>query len=314
MSIPHISLEQWRALIAVVEAGGYAQAAESLFKSQSTVTYAVQKIESILDVKAFEVQGRKARLTPTGQLLYRRAKALLEEANGLEKTAKTLSAGWEAEIGIAVEILFPSWLLLDCFSKFGLESPHTRIELIESVMGGTSEALLKGEVQIAISPQIPPGFTGVSIMHMRFVPVANPDHALHKLDRKLTLRDLRKHRHLVVRDSGTKRTNKSPFMEAEQRWTVSSMSTSIQAAALGHGFAWFPEEKIRAELTEGRLKVLPMKDGQERFIDLYLIIADPEGAGPGTLRLAEIIKEAVKNACAIYIEQSGSKQHIPSFE
>ena len=35
---PRISLEQWRALQAVVEAGGYAQAAEALHKSQSTLT------------------------------------------------------------------------------------------------------------------------------------------------------------------------------------------------------------------------------------------------------------------------------------
>ena len=63
--------------MAVVDAGGYAQAAEQLHKSQSAVTYAVQKLESLLAVKAFEVQGRKAVLTPTGQLLYRRASALL---------------------------------------------------------------------------------------------------------------------------------------------------------------------------------------------------------------------------------------------
>ena len=48
---PRISLEQWRALQAVVDAGGYAQAAEMLHKSQSAVTYAVQKLESLLDVK-----------------------------------------------------------------------------------------------------------------------------------------------------------------------------------------------------------------------------------------------------------------------
>ena len=53
----HITLEQWRSLIAVVDAGGYAQAAEVLFKSQSAVTYAVQKIESLLGVKAFEIRG-----------------------------------------------------------------------------------------------------------------------------------------------------------------------------------------------------------------------------------------------------------------
>ena len=70
---PHISLDQWRALISVVEAGGYAQAGDTLNKSQSAIIYAVQKIESLLDIKGFEIQGRKALLTPTGQMLYRRA-------------------------------------------------------------------------------------------------------------------------------------------------------------------------------------------------------------------------------------------------
>ncbi|HEX4596253.1 MAG TPA: LysR family transcriptional regulator, partial [Burkholderiaceae bacterium] len=50
---PKITLDQWRALMAVVDAGGYAQAAESLHKSQSAVTYAVQKLEAVLGVKVF---------------------------------------------------------------------------------------------------------------------------------------------------------------------------------------------------------------------------------------------------------------------
>ena len=141
---PRITLDQWQALMAVVDAGGYARAAEALHKSQSSVTYAVQKLESLLGVKAFEIHGRKAILTPTGQLLYRRARALLDDAGGLEQAARTLSAGWEAEIYLAVDIVFPTWLLLKCFERFGAECPHTRIELIESVLGGTNEALLRG--------------------------------------------------------------------------------------------------------------------------------------------------------------------------
>ena len=234
---PHISLEQWRALIAVVDAGGYAQASESLHKSQSTVTYAVQKIESLLGVKAFEIQGRKAILTPTGHLLYRRARALMDEASGLERAARTLSAGWEAEIRIAVEILFPTWLLLQCLDRFGADSPHTRVEVIESVLGGTPEALLQGEADLAISPQVPPGFLGDPLMRLRVIAVAHPDHPLHKLGRKLTIQDLRSYRHLVVRDTGAKRTRKSVTIEANQRWTVSHMTTSIQAARMGYGFA-----------------------------------------------------------------------------
>ena len=158
MNYPRISLEQWRTLIAVVDAGSYAHAAQLLNKSQSSVTYAVQKLESVLGVKAFEVRGRKAELTATGRLLYRRAQVLLSEASGLEQAASALSAGWEAEIRIAMEILFPNDIMLQALAQLGLESPHTRIELMESVLGGTSEALLQGRVDLAISPRIPTGF------------------------------------------------------------------------------------------------------------------------------------------------------------
>jgi len=153
----NVTLEQWKALISVVDSGGYEKAAEALHKSQSSVTYAVQKLQSQLGVKAFEVKGRKAVLTPTGEFLYRRARALVEEASATERAAKKLSAGWEAEIGIAVEVAFPTWLLLQCLDKFGKESPHTRIEVIESVLGGTSEALLLGQAEIAITGMVPRG-------------------------------------------------------------------------------------------------------------------------------------------------------------
>lgn len=295
---PKITLEQWRALLAVVDEGGYAQAAEVLHKSQSAVTYSVQKLETMLGVKAFEIQGRKAILTPTGQLLYRRARVLLNEAGELEDTARAVSSGWEAEIGIAVEVIFPSWLMVDCLNQFGAESPHTRIEMYESVMSGTSELLLQGRVQLAIASSIPVGFLGDSLMRMRFVAAAHPDHPLHKLGRPLTTRDLRAHRHLVVRDTGAKRSARAVSIEAEQRWTLSHMSTSIQAARMGFGFAWYPEYRILDEMRAGTLKALPLKEGAERYAELYLIIADPEAAGPGTRRLAEILRASVADGCS----------------
>ena len=294
---PHVTLEQWRALAAVVDAGGYAQAAERLHKSQSALTYAIQKLESQLGVEAFTVQGRKAVLTATGHLLYRRALALLDDAASAERAAKALSAGWEAEIRIAAEILFPTWLLLRCLDRFGAESPHTRIEVIESVLGGTGEALLQRQADLAISPQVPPGFSGAPLMRIRGIPVAHPDHPLHHKDRKLTLRDLRAYRHLIVRDSGSRRDARALSLEVEQRWTVSSMSTSILAARMGYGFAWFAEDLIRDELAAGTLKPLPIAEGVERFGELYLIVADPDAAGPGTLRLATIIRDGVAAEC-----------------
>lgn len=297
MSATRITLEQWRSLVAVVDAGGYAQAAEALHKSQSSITYAVQKLQSLLGVKAFEVQGRKAVLTPTGQLLYRRARALLDDAGGLENAARRLSAGWEAEIRIVMELIFPTWLMLKCLDRFGAESPHTRIELIESVLGGTQEALLQGQADLAIAGSIPAGFSGDALMRLRFVLAAHPDHALHRLGRPVTMQDLRAHRQLIVRETGQHRATR-PSIEATQRWTVSHMSTSIIAVRSGFGYAWLPEDKIRDELAAGTLKPVPLRDGGERYAELYLVFADRDAAGPATLRLAEIIKEMVVSECS----------------
>ena len=293
--MPNISLEQWRSLIAVVETGSYAQAAEKLYKSQSAVTYAVQKIESLLALKAFEIQGRKAVLTPTGQMLYRRALALVNEANDLEAAANRLSAGWEAVIQIAAEILFPTRLLLDCLNKFGKESPHTRVELIESVLGGTSDALYKGEADLAISPNIPSGFLGDQIMTIQLIAVAQRDHPLHQLNRLLTYRDLQSHRHIVVRDSGAKRDKNTATIEVNQRWTVSNIATSIEALTMGFGFAWLPASHIKEQLQSGQLKALPLREGGIRIIPLYLIYARPDLAGPGVRRLAEILMQESEN-------------------
>lgn len=295
-SVPKISLDQWRTLITVVEAGGYAQAAEQLHKSQSTLTYAVQKLERLLDVKVFEIQGRKAVLTAAGQVLYRRGKTLMEEALRLERAAESLAAGWEPELRLAVDIIFPTWLLLECFARFAEDHPETRIELIESVLGGTDEALLEGRADLAISSSVPPGFVGDPIMRVRFIAAAHPDHPLHQLGRALTLEDLRHYRHLVVRDTGRER-NRTPGWLNEQRWTVSHKATSIRASCMGLGYAWYAEDIIRDELGAGKLKPLPLREGGERWATLYLIFADLDAAGPGLLRLSEIIRIGLAQRC-----------------
>jgi len=293
---PRISLEQWRCLLAVVDAGGYAQAAGLLHKSQSAVTYGIQKLETLLGVKAFEIRGRKARLTASGEVLYRRAKGLLEEAGTLESAAGTLAAGWEPEVRLAVDIIFPTWLLLECFARFGAEQPQVRIELYETVLGGTEEALAQRKVDLAISPLIPAGFAGDSLMRIRFVAMAHPDHPLHKLGHELTLQDLRKHRHIVIRDTGSQRRSGSS-VRAEQSWTVTQKATSIHAVSTGQGYAWFPEDTVREEVARGELKPLPMREGGERWGELYLVFADRDYAGRGALRLAELIREHVAEGC-----------------
>ena len=290
--VPRVSLEQWRALVAVVETGSYAGAAEALHKTQSSVSYAIQRIENQLAVPAFRIEGRRAVLTQAGQVLYRRGRTLIEQAGRLEETASRLGAGVEAELGLGVEILYPTWLLLQCLETFAASFPDTRIELYETVLGGGEELLEQGQVDLAISSHIPIGFVGDPLMHVRFIAVAAPSHPLHQLNRELTMEDLSQHRHLFIRDSGARRERRGGWEVTEHRWTVSHKATSIRAACMGLGFAWFAEDIIRDELNDGSLQPLPLAQGGERWSTVYLAYADADGAGPATRELGALLRDA----------------------
>ena len=100
------TIEQWRMFKAVVDAGGFSQAAELVYKSQSSIHNAVSKLEDNLGIQLLEVQGRKTVLTEDGKLLYKRAAYLLDEVKRIETVADTLKSGVEADIQIAVDGAF----------------------------------------------------------------------------------------------------------------------------------------------------------------------------------------------------------------
>jgi DNA-binding transcriptional LysR family regulator len=197
--------------------------------------------------------------------------------------------------------------MVQCLGEFARERPETRIELHETVLGGTDEALATRSVDFAICSSLPQGFVGDVLMPMRALCVAAPSHPLHALGRPLTLEDLRRHRHLVIRDSGVQRARSAGWLN-EQRWTVSHKATSIQAVVSGYGFAWFPEDWIVGELARGTLVPLPLREGAERQGTLYLVFADRDTAGPGARRLAQIIREQVASSCRKELERVAKEQ------
>jgi DNA-binding transcriptional LysR family regulator len=126
-------------------------------------------------------------------------------------------------------------------------------------------------------------------MDIEFIAVAHPDHALHKLDRELTLEDLERELHIVVRDSGTQGRDDG-WLGSTRRWTVTSGSTRLALMRAGLGFGWAPLAHIEDDLAAGRLKPLPLREGRCRKRTLYLVLAEPRQAGPGARRVAEIIR------------------------
>ena len=131
-----VGLRHWRALLAVVDLGGYSKAAEALGKSQSTISHSIGRLEELLGTGVLRVKGRKSVLTEVGKVVVRRARGLLNEAADIERMARTLAAGVEAEIHIAVDTIFPNQVLLPALQVFVNQYPGTRVELHETVISG----------------------------------------------------------------------------------------------------------------------------------------------------------------------------------
>lgn len=291
-----VTLDQWRALIAVIEAGGYARAAEQLGKSQSTVSYAVGQLEEALGVALFKIEGRRAIATSAGETLFRRARHLLAEAESMEEAARRLGQKIEPVVRLAADLLVPGDQVLCSLSRFAADYPQTRVEVLESVLSGTEDALVQKQVDMAIIGRVPPGFMGDYIFSATLVGVVAPGHTLLQSGRKLSYEDLRHHRQMIVRDSGIHRRYSAGWQEAEQRWTFSHLHTSHEAVRHGLGYAWLPLGYVAEDLESGTLVRLPVSEGSERVVPMYLVYSDRDLAGPATLRLGEVLKEQLSGA------------------
>ncbi|MDH3325403.1 MAG: LysR family transcriptional regulator [Gammaproteobacteria bacterium] len=289
MKLPKVTLDQWATFKAVVDEGSFAKAAEVLSKSQSSISYAIAKLEEQLPAPVLSLNGRKAVMTEEGKVLYRRASQLLNHAYEVEQTANCLAQGWEAEVIIGLDSIIDMEPLFNSIDRFTEQAPHTRIVLLESTLSGTAELLLEKKANIVLSGQTPPGFLGQPIDSVNMVPVAQTNHPLCRGKRDLTDQDLKQHRQIVVRDSGVKRNQDTGWLGSEQRLTVTHFSHSIQALIRGLGFAFIPSHLAEPFIKTGQLKTLNLSTRAERRIQIYLTLASPDAAGPATQVMRDIL-------------------------
>lgn len=78
MTYPNVSSELLRTFVAVVQADGFLRAAERLHKTQSTVSQQVRKLEEEIGTNLFQPDGRKRKLTASGETFYGYARQLLD--------------------------------------------------------------------------------------------------------------------------------------------------------------------------------------------------------------------------------------------
>ncbi len=291
--MPKTSLEQWSVLAAIVDHGGFAQAAAALHKSQSAVSYAVARLGEALDLPLLEIDGRRARLTAHGRTLLQRARPLLADLVTLERLAGSLKRGWEPELRLVVDAAFPRDRLFAIVADLRGRCPETQLELADAVLSGAEDAIVDGSADLVVTSQVPPGHLGEFLIDVPFIAVASPEHPLCRLGRTLTNNDLAHHVQSVVRDSGARHPRDAGWLGAERRYTVSSFESSVALISAGLAFAWLPDHIVAERLANGSLLALPLEAGGTRRVPLSLVTVQPDLAGPALRAAVECFRQHV---------------------
>ncbi|TCI01524.1 LysR family transcriptional regulator [Corallincola luteus] len=284
---PRTTLEQWRILQAVVDAGSYAKAAERLSKSQSSLNHAVAKMQTLLGVQLLEVRGRKAFLTKAGEVMLRRSRQLTENIESLENLAENIDMGWEPEIRLAVELIYPTEALNQVLAFFEPESRGSRINIQRVVLSGGQEAVVSGEVDLAIVNHVPKGYLGQPLCSGELWLVCHPDNPLNN-EVPLESQHLEKSLQLVIRDTGKQPKEEQGWLKSEQRWTVDNFYEALDLLLQGIGFAWLPPHIVTEQVQQGKLSRLSLSGSKKKSVVLSLVQPTPDNVGPGTQRLTEL--------------------------
>lgn len=288
MPIPKTTLEQWSVLRTVVESGSFVRAAELLNRSQSSVSYAINRLQERLGVALLHIDGRKAQLTEAGRTLLAEATPLIEDMILLETRGRALSAGYEAQVRLLIDSIFPRPRLFEVLALFQQQYPTVEIELRELVRQPAPDPTTVA-YDLAVSIWDIASLHAIRMFDIELIAVAHPGHALHQRGIRLTQPTLSRYPVVSIqRYDGVFMAPPHSSLTRRQ-WRVNTVEAAIGAVSSGLCYGWLPRHLIEAELAAGRLKPLPLGSGSSRQIPLCLSYASRDHAGIATRAMAELL-------------------------
>ena len=295
-----LSLESLQVLDTIERNGSFAAAAAELHRVPSAVTYTVQRLEEGLGVALFDRGGHRAQLTEAGAVVLAQGRPILEAANDLEATVRRVATGWEAELRIAVDGLFPIAALYPLLERFYAEQPHLNVRLNREILAGAWDALLEGRADLVVGAtgEGPPGggYAVRPLGELSFAMVAAPSHPLAERAQPVGAAELRRYRAVAVADTARARPVRTAGLQSGQPvLTVPDQEAKLAALLQGLGVAHLPRHAAAAHLRSGALCEVPLAEPMPpaptylawrspvrgRALDWFVAaLADGEGLGP----------------------------------
>jgi DNA-binding transcriptional LysR family regulator len=147
-----VNLEQLEAVVAVVDYGSYAAAADGLRISQPSLTRRIQRCEAELGLALFTRVGRRMQVTDAGRSVLGPARRMLQEANGLRALADAQHALTVGTLRIGALPSLVATHVPELVARFHAAHPDVRIEVTGAVDSAELlEAIDLGRIDLGVA-------------------------------------------------------------------------------------------------------------------------------------------------------------------
>lgn len=288
-----VDLESLRVLRAVVEEGSFARAATQLNKTQSAVSYQVQKLESRLGTAIFDRSSYRAELTPIGERILAEGQRLLDQAQYVTDLVEQFSEGWEPRLELVVDGMLPSVSLLAVLKEMADMNSPTHIQLRVEFLAGVPQRFEQAGAELMLT-LVPPSDTRLvsqALADVETVLLVAPEHPLATI-KGATLADLHRHVELTVHDSSySKAHGGTQIFGGERVFYLSDFRAKKEALLMGLGYGWMPLHEVQQELASGTLLELAYSGGSRHRYTPMLVHRAGQPLGRAGRLLSEKLQQ-----------------------
>ena len=169
-----------RLVLAIVDEGGLTRAGERLNVTQSALSHSLRQIETSLGVPLFVRARKRLVLTPAGEELVARSRAILADLDSLEDDLRRRAAGWRGTLRLATECFTCYEWLPPLLKRFGRRHANVDVRIVAEATHEPVKALAAGELDMAIVMHDPQhaSLTKHPLFEDEMLLIVAPDHRL----------------------------------------------------------------------------------------------------------------------------------------
>jgi DNA-binding transcriptional LysR family regulator len=249
-----VTLDQLRALVAVVEQGSFSGAARKLSRVQSAISTAMANLEEQLGVPIWDRTTKVAKLTDQGAAVLAAARRVLGEVDALRRLTSGMVMGLEASVSLCVDALFPLGVLVDLCAGFAKEFPAVDLRVDTQVLSVVSARVLSGAATIGVAGEhgLAPGLERKVLAPIRMIPVVGPRHPLASVRGVVSSAQLRDTVQIVLSERSDAGVADQGVVSV-RTWRVADLHTKHALLRANLGWGNLPEHLVREDIQKRRL-------------------------------------------------------------